>query len=500
MNNIEVIQNLGQALKVLYVEDDLALQKSFAKYLDKIFNEVEIASDGEEGLALFKQGTFDIVITDISMPKMSGLDMARKMKEINADQEIIVVSAYTEIVHFMESIEIGVSGYIVKPVEFTQINDVLYKTVYKLHVINDNMNYKQHLEVLVEKRTTEKHQLELDKIDNYEKTLHSMVDLIEQRDTYTGGHSQRVANYSHMIAKAMGFSEEKCTLIYRAGILHDIGKLATPDAVLLKPGSLNKLEFKLIQEHVVVGSEMLHKIPMYQELSKIIQHHHERCDGTGYPKGLSEGEIPPLARIMIVADAFDAMTTNRIYKGRKSVKDALVEIEQLKNKQFHPEVVEVAVSVLKDVNIDDTTNQEPFTDLEKERFAYYYKDQLTDLFNRNYLDMTLTRNNYEHLYQKLHIIFLNHFSQYNENHGWSSGDKFLELFSKHLKEIYEGADIFRIHGDDFVVISEDDTVLSFDALDRLDMFKNCEVSVTTMSINIDSNEIKNLEALEMYLH
>ena len=114
--------------------------------------------------------------------------------------------------------------------------------------------------------------------------------------------------------------------IYQAGILHDIGKIATPDVILLNPQILNKLEYKLIQEHVKVGYRLLVNIPMFQDLAEIIHSHHERYNGTGYPRGLKGDEINPLARIMIVADAFDAMTTNRIYKGRKNLTEALDEL------------------------------------------------------------------------------------------------------------------------------------------------------------------------------
>ena len=150
---------------------------------------------------------------------------------------------------------------------------------------------------------------------NFEKTLEALVSIVEDRDSYTGGHSQRVATYSKMIAKEMGFSDEECELIYRAGKLHDIGKISTPDNVLLKPDKLSKLEYKLIKRHVEVSYAILSTIPMYKDIADIVISHHERYDGKGYPKGIGGDEITILGHVMIVADAFDAMTTNRIYKG-----------------------------------------------------------------------------------------------------------------------------------------------------------------------------------------
>ena len=206
--------------------------------------------------------------------------------------------------------------------------------------------------------TKELKEKEEEKAENFEKTLESFVSMVEERDTYTGGHSQRVANYSLLIAKDMNFSKEECNLIYRSAILHDIGKIATPDNVLLKPGKLTSLEYKLIQEHVGASYGILSKIPMYKDLAEVIICHHERYDGEGYPKGLKGNEMPLLYQIMIVADAFDAMTTNRIYKGRKSVSIAIQEIKDASSKQFHPLVVNSAIKVLKTIEIEDIVTKD----------------------------------------------------------------------------------------------------------------------------------------------
>lgn len=316
MIDVIKLKELSKNFKVLYVEDDEMLRDSLASYFEKLFKEVVSAKDGKEGLELYKKGVFDIVITDIQMPNLNGIEMAEKIKELNHEQEILIVSAYTEIEYFIKSIKIGVSGYIIKPIDYAQMNEELYKLVNKLKKFKENETYKNHLEELIAKGIKEK-------IENYQKTLFALVDMIEERDTYTGGHSQRVAKYSVMIAKEMGCAEKEREKLHQAGILHDIGKISTPDSVLLKPGKLNDIEYKLIQEHVKVGYGMLSKIPMYKELAEIIHHHHERYDGKGYPDGLRGDEIPLLSRIMIVADAFDAMTTNRIYKTRKDRKSVV---------------------------------------------------------------------------------------------------------------------------------------------------------------------------------
>jgi PAS domain S-box-containing protein/putative nucleotidyltransferase with HDIG domain len=195
-------------------------------------------------------------------------------------------------------------------------------------------------------------QLEEEKLQQQEQIIHSMVGMIESRDSYTAGHTKRVSKYCVLIATEMGYSDEDIEILEKAAWLHDIGKISTPDSILLKPGKLKETEYILIQDHVISGYEMLRKIEHHKEIAEIMKEHHERFDGKGYPLGLKADEIKPLSRIMIVADVFDAMTTDRIYKPKKSIQTALKELEDLSAKQFHPEVVSVALKVLKDIKID----------------------------------------------------------------------------------------------------------------------------------------------------
>ncbi|MEA1915701.1 MAG: HD-GYP domain-containing protein, partial [Campylobacterota bacterium] len=246
-----------------------------------------------------------------------------------------------------------------------------------------------------------------EKIRNYEETILAFIKMIEERDPYTAGHTARVAKYSKMIATKMGYAKDEVEKLYQAAILHDIGKISTPDSVLLKPSHLNKLEYQLIQQHVKAGYEMLKDVEFYHELIEIMRHHHEHYDGNGYPNGLKGDEIPELSAIMAVADAFDAMTSNRIYKKCKSVKSAIDELINLKGKQFNPKVVEVAVEIFKDIKIDSTINQNPKTIIENERLAYYYKDSLTNLYNEDYLTVLLNQKDFKQKYMHGYYITIN---------------------------------------------------------------------------------------------
>jgi response regulator RpfG family c-di-GMP phosphodiesterase len=236
--NIGELKKLSSNLTILYVEDEKEVQSEVSSYLSKFFKSVTAAANGLEGLELYKNNKFDIVLTDIKMPEMDGIEMSHKIKEINPNQDIIVLSAYTESEYLLSFIKLGVSDYIIKPVDYTQMNETLYKTALKITKFRENEIYHKNLEYLVKKKTDEN-------IENYKKTLISLVKLIEERDTYTAGHSQRVAKYSVLLAKQMGYGPKERKKLYQAGILHDIGKVSTPDSILLKPGRLNEIEYQI---------------------------------------------------------------------------------------------------------------------------------------------------------------------------------------------------------------------------------------------------------------
>ena len=153
--------------------------------------------------------------------------MTKAIKEIHPDQEVIIISAYSEPEYFMQTIKVGIHGYIIKPVNYKQMNQIFYRSAMELQRIKENIYYKLHLEEMVQKHTQTILSLKKEKLDNYEKTLESFVTMIEDRDTYTGGHSLRVANYPRLIAQEMQYSKKDCDLIFKAGIMHDIGTIST---------------------------------------------------------------------------------------------------------------------------------------------------------------------------------------------------------------------------------------------------------------------------------
>lgn len=348
---------------------------------------------------------------------------------------------------------------------------------------------------MIEKKSLQLHETEREKIKNYQSMISLVVDLIDKRDSYTAGHSQRVAHYCEIIARAMYHDEEIVNQIKEAAILHDVGKIAIPDSILLKPGVLTPAEKELINYHLTAGYELLSKVGMYQELADIMRHHHERYDGSGYPNALSGDQIPPLSRIMIIADAFDAMTTNRIYKARKSLDEALKEIEMLKGSQFDPHVADVAIIALRHITIE-AYDQFPKTEIEEERFAYYLKDQLTGVNNHWALESILNINQHSYEYRYATSITLNNLIAYNHQKGWHNGDLLLGKFSTLLKERFSNNHIYRIFGDTFIILSQEYLDVSPDALSRVECIAQTDITLTVATIHLIDHKIDSISKLE----
>lgn len=295
-------------------------------------------------------------------------------------------------------------------------------------------------------------ELHHEKVQSYQNFIDALVNMIEQRDTYTAGHTVRVAEYAAMIAAEMKLSEQDINQLVAAAKLHDIGKVVTPDSILLKPSKLTSLEYELIKEHVNAGYEVLSTIHSYKELAEIMRYHHERYDGSGYPLGKAGGEIPLLGHIMAVADSFDAMTTNRIYKPRKEVKESIIELNELSGIWYHPAVVNAASKVLADIKIDNSITQMGTSALEEERLSYFFKDRLTKLYNEDYFMMTINGRSRHSVPKKLTIISFADFHHYNKKHGWESGNRLISSFADYLLQMLPEHLLFRIWGDRFAIV------------------------------------------------
>ncbi|MEZ9367523.1 HD domain-containing phosphohydrolase [Shewanella sp. 10N.286.51.B2] len=331
-------------------------------------------------------------------------------------------------------------------------------------------------------------------VKNYRQVLSSMLDLVERRDSYTAGHTRRVAQYSVMIAKEMGFSNAEVEILYESAIMHDIGKISTPDSILLKPGKLTSQEYKIIQQHLDSGYKLLSSIKAFKKHAEIIRCHHEHYDGSGYPRGLKGKQICPLSHILILVDAFDAMTSKRIYKMSKSKQEAIAEIKALAGKQFCPDTVKAAVPVLESANLIPVDHNYLKDEFEEARLAYYYKDSLTGLYNYRYLEHVITLN--EELFSKhyhcCYVISLFNFGQYNKTHGWLEGDKKLTFIANKLTAFLPESLIFRVFGNDFLILTLEHIELDAKSLIAQLELDNLNIELALEHINIDQQQIHNV--------
>ncbi len=332
-----------------------------------------------------------------------------------------------------------------------------------------------------------------EKMKNYEESIYALVEMMEKRDNYTAGHSQRVAKYSVLVAKELGFSKDDIDLIFRAAMLHDIGKMDIPDALLLKPDTLSDDEYDLIKNHSRFGYEFLNHGP-FQELSEIVLHHHERYDGKGYPDNLKANNIPRMSQIISIADAFDAMTTNRSYKEAFLKEEALRRIRENSGTQFNPNLIELAIKALENIKTPEKTTQMPKDKLDEMRFCYYLKDQLTGCYNLDYLKLIFL---YKEKYENIDTCYVSlcDFSNYNKINGWKKGDEAIKKMAKILILNHPNALVIRIFGDSFILLYKE----KYEELKKdiiVEEMKDFGIKFNNFHIDIIKENIMTLEELE----
>lgn len=333
--------------RLLIIDDEPDLRDVLTSFLETSY-ECDEADSAEAGLRLIRQQIYAAVITDINLTGMSGLDLIPLIKEQAPDTVVLVISGQKGIENAIAALRNGAFDYIVKPFDLHQVDTALHRAIehYKLQVIK--RRYDFHLEELVAERTA---QLDaaFDEIENsYRSTLKALVQALETRDFETHGHSERVVTFSLRLGYELGLSSDKLRALEFGALLHDIGKIGVPDAILRKPAKLTDEEWKKMRLHPIYGQQILRNISFLEGASFVVGQHHEKWDGSGYPLGLKGEEIDISARIFSVVDAFDAIISDRVYRAGKSYEEAVTEIEAHAGKQFDPQVVEAFLHVPKD--------------------------------------------------------------------------------------------------------------------------------------------------------
>jgi response regulator RpfG family c-di-GMP phosphodiesterase len=307
----------------------------------------ETAASGEKALRVLETHRIDAVISDLQIPGMSGMELLAKVRQSYPHMVFLMVTGVDDIRVGIQAMRQGADDYLVKPLQ-VDANIVLASLTRARHVKCLELEveeYRHHLEEIVAEQTQQLREALRQIERSYDHTLEVLGAAIDLRDSPTAGHSRRVFLYSIEIAKAMGGLENQMRSIAMGAWLHDIGKLAIPDAILLKPGPLSNEEREIMQRHAQVGYDLVKGIPFLADAAEIIFAHHERCDGTGYPRGLKMREIPVGARIFAVADTFDAMTSDRPYRRALPFEASLEVIERGAGKEYDSQMAKVFLNI-----------------------------------------------------------------------------------------------------------------------------------------------------------
>ena len=300
--------------------------------------ECQSAVSAEDALELLVQRPTPIVLTDLNMPGQGGVWLVREIHRRWPQTAIIVITAGHDYDSAVECLNAGAQRYFLKPIKLDEFRHVLDSTLRTYQLQREHDRYHQHLQRTVRRQTQRIRRTFLSAID-------SLVLTVEARDHYTSGHSLRVRQYCLRLAKALGLERRLCKQLSLAAKLHDIGKVGVPDVILNKPGLLTEQEFNAVRQHPVIGERILAPIIHVPDILAAIRSHHERLDGQGYPDRLAGEAIPLLARLLTVADCFDALTSARAYRPAMPLSQAVEVLNQGAGKQFEPDFVRAFVDV-----------------------------------------------------------------------------------------------------------------------------------------------------------
>jgi putative nucleotidyltransferase with HDIG domain len=355
------------AERILVVDDEDAIREIVCSMLAAANYKTRQASSGLKALAILEAGEeFELMLSDLMMADLDGIGLLERTKEGYPDMPVVMVTAVHDISVALAAIRNGAYDYLLKPFEREQLLATVRRALENRRLKMENRKYQTELESLVDARTEQLQKAMSNLERSYDITLEALGDALDLKDAETEGHSKRVTAFTIAIARAMGLPRDQIAVIARGAFLHDIGKMAIPDAILRKPGALNADEVTIMREHSYRGYQMLKKIPFLAEAAEIVYSHQEKYDGSGYPRGLKGKEIPLGSRLFSVADTLDAITSDRPYRAAQTLTAAREEIRVWSGRQFDPEVVKMFLSMPENI----------WGDLRKEidaqifRFAY----------------------------------------------------------------------------------------------------------------------------------
>jgi response regulator RpfG family c-di-GMP phosphodiesterase len=331
-------KTLGRRARVLVADDEPEIRHVLYDLLSPLYDCDAVAS-AEEAVERLGALDYDLVISDIMMGGMSGLELIPRVGELSPDTVVIMISGVQTVESAIGALRAGAFDYVMKPFDLHHVEAAVGRALEHHFLRAEKRRYETYLEEMVAQRTKELDGALQSLGEAYRTTLKALTSALEARDSETHGHSERVVNFSMRLGRELGLGEEQMCSLEFGSLLHDIGKIGVPDAILRKPAKLSESEWVKMREHPLHGQKILRGIEFLEGAARVVAQHHERWDGSGYPAGLKGEEIDINARIFAVADAFDAITSDRVYRKGRGYDEALAELEAYGGRQFDPEVV-----------------------------------------------------------------------------------------------------------------------------------------------------------------
>lgn len=342
---------LGSDARLLIIDDEESILAVLKSLLGDKYR-CRTATSATEALEYLREERCDLVLSDIMMPGMSGLELLEEINRLPDRPLVILISGNLHIQSAIMALRQGAYDYITKPFNLADVEVAVGRALSHKSKLVAVQQYEQHLEELVGLRTYELSlantnlNATLEKLYvNYRATLRALAAALEARDVETKGHSERVVGYCIRLGKQLGLADGELITLEHGALLHDIGKIGVPDAILLKQGALTEEEWKYMRRHVEYGAQILRGIDFLEGAVDIVAQHHERYDGSGYPTGLEADNICLGARIFAVADAVDAITSDRPYRAARPFEHAADELYKCSGVHFDPEIVQAFTSV-----------------------------------------------------------------------------------------------------------------------------------------------------------
>ncbi len=340
-------------IRILTLDDDSIMTLTLQSYFEASGYDVDTENDPYKAIERIRDGSYDILLLDFLMSPICGDAVVASIREFNKDLFIILLTGHKSMAPPVKTIrELDIQGYYEKCERFDQLELLVESCVKSIHQMRTIREYRDSL-----KKANEELHLAYERLTaNYGEMVTAVRAMVDARDIYTRGHSDRVAILAVHIARELGWSAEECDRLRVIGMFHDIGKIRIPDSILLKDGRLTDAEYDEIRRHPLYAEEILKNSSMFMDIVPGVAAHHERYDGGGYPRGIKGRDIPMEARILSVCDAFDAMTSYRRYRENMTLGGALKELENGSGTQFDPEIVKIALRLFN--NMDDIKKDE----------------------------------------------------------------------------------------------------------------------------------------------